>query len=47
MPLVFPPALSVSRFDGRKLLIIMVIVAVTLTVESQIGTYCRFHSRTN
>ena len=37
MPFVFPSALSVSRFDGRKLLVIMIIVAVTLTVESQIG----------
>ena len=42
MPFVFPPVLSVSRFDGRKLLIIMVIVAATLTVESQIGTIADF-----
>jgi hypothetical protein len=42
MPLVFPPAFQVSRFDGRKLLVIMIIVAVTLTVESQIATIADF-----
>jgi hypothetical protein len=42
MPLAFPSALSVSRFDGRKLLVIMIIVAVTLTVESQISTIADF-----
>ena len=42
MPTVFPSALSVSRFDGRKLLVTMIIVAVTLTVESQIGMVADF-----
>ena len=42
MPLVFPSALSVSRFDGRNLLVIMIIVAVTLTVESQISNIADF-----
>ena len=42
MPTVLPSALSVSRFDGRKLLVIMIIVAVTLTVESQIGMVADF-----
>jgi hypothetical protein len=34
--------LSVSSFDGRKLLVVMIIVAVVLTVESQIGTVADF-----
>ena len=42
MPLVFPSVFSVSRFDGRKLLVIMTIVAVTLTVESQVSTVADF-----
>lgn len=42
MPLVLPSALSVSGFDGRKLLVIMIIVAVILTVESQIATISDF-----
>jgi hypothetical protein len=42
MPSVFPLVLSVSSFDGRKLLVIMIIIAVTLTVESQIGTIADF-----
>jgi hypothetical protein len=42
MPNAFPSVLSVSRFDGRKLLVIMIIVAVTLTVESQIGMLADF-----
>jgi hypothetical protein len=42
MPLVFPSALSVSKFDGKKLLVIMTIVAVTLTVESQISNIADF-----
>ena len=42
MPVVFPSAFSVSSFDGRKLLVIMTIVAITLTVESQIGTIADF-----
>ena len=42
MPHVFPSAFSVSSFDGRKLLAIMAILAVVLTVESQIGTIADF-----
>ena len=42
MPIEFPSAFSVSSFDGRKLLVIMTIVAVILTVESQIGTIADF-----
>ena len=42
MPLVFPSMFSISRFDGRKLLVIMTIVAVTLTVESQVSTVADF-----
>ncbi len=42
MPIEFPSALSVSKFDGRKLLVIMAILAVVLTVESQIGTIADF-----
>ena len=42
MPNVFPSAFSVSSFDGRKLLAIMAILAVVLTVESQIGTIADF-----
>ena len=41
-PYVFPSAFSVSSFDGRKLLAIMAILAVVLTVESQIGTIADF-----
>ena len=33
---------SVSRFEGRKLLVIITILAVTLTVESQIGYIADF-----
>ena len=42
MPPAFPSALSVSRFDGKKLLVIMIIVAVTLTAESQISNIADF-----
>lgn len=35
-------ALSVSSFDGRKLLVVMIIVAIVLTLESQIGTVADF-----
>ena len=42
MPLVFPSALSVFSFDGRKLLVIMTILAVVLTVESSIGYIADF-----
>jgi hypothetical protein len=42
MPYVFPSALSVFSFDGRKLLVVMIIVAVTLTVESQISNIADF-----
>jgi hypothetical protein len=43
MPLSFlSSAFSVSRFDGRKLLLIMAILTVALTVESQIGYIADF-----
>ena len=42
MPPVFPSMLSVSSFDGRKLLVVMIIIAFTLTVESQIGMVADF-----
>ena len=42
MPIGLPSALSVSKFDGRKLLVIMAILAIVLTVESQIGTIADF-----
>ena len=42
MPFVFPSASSVFSFDGRKLLVVMIIVVVTLTVESQISTIADF-----
>jgi len=42
MPIEFPSALSVSKFDGRKLLVTMAILAIVLTVESQIGTIADF-----
>ena len=42
MPPLFPSALAISRFDGRKLLVIMTILAVALTVESQIGIIADF-----
>lgn len=42
MPTMFPSALSVSRFDGKKLLVIMIIIAVTLTVESQLSMVADF-----
>lgn len=35
-------ALSVYSFDGRNLLVVMIIVAIVLTVESQIGTVADF-----
>ena len=33
---------SVSKFDGRKLLVVMTVLAITLTVESQIGYIADF-----
>jgi hypothetical protein len=42
MPIEFPSVFSVSLFDGRKLLVVMIIVAVTLTVESQISNIADF-----
>ena len=42
MPIEFPSVFSVSSFDGRKLLAIMAILAIVLTVESQIGTIADF-----
>ena len=42
MPIEFPSVFSVSSFDGRKLLVIMAILAVLLTLESQISTISDF-----
>jgi hypothetical protein len=42
MPVAFPSVLSVSNFDRRKLLVIMTIVAILLTIESQIGNIADF-----
>ena len=42
MPIEFPSVFSVSMFDGRKLLVIMAVLTVILTVESQIGTIADF-----
>lgn len=43
MPLsLLSATFSVSRFEGRKLLVIITILAVTLTVESQIGYIADF-----
>ena len=42
MPVTLPSALSVSAFDGKKLLVVMTILAVVLTVESSIGYIADF-----
>ena len=42
MPLTRLSALSVSRFDSKRLLVIMLIVVITLTVESQIAIIADF-----
>jgi hypothetical protein len=42
MPVTVPSALSVSAFDGRKLLVVMTILAVVLTIESSIGYIADF-----
>lgn len=42
MPITVPSALFVSAFDGKKLLIVMTVLAFTLTVESQIGYIADF-----
>ena len=42
MSSVFPSALSVSSFGGWKLLIIMIIIAVILTIESEIAIIADF-----
>ena len=42
MPLTVPSALSISTFDGKKLLVVMTILAVVLTVESSIGYIADF-----
>ena len=42
MPVTVPSALSVSAFDGKKLLVVMTILAVVLTVESSIGYIADF-----
>ena len=39
---MFASSFSKSMFDGRKLLVIMIILAVTLTIESQIGVIADF-----
>ena len=39
---MFASSFSKSTFDGRKLLVIMIILAVTLTIESQIGVIADF-----
>jgi hypothetical protein len=42
MPVAFPSVLSISNFDSRKLLVIMTIVAILLTIESQISNIADF-----
>lgn len=42
MPVTVPSGLSVSTFDGKKLLVIMTILAVVLTIESSIGYIADF-----
>jgi hypothetical protein len=42
MPVTVPSALSVSAFDGKKLLVVMTILAVVLTIESSIGYIADF-----
>jgi len=42
MPVTLPSALSVSAFDGKKLLVVMTILAVVLTIESSIGYIADF-----
>ena len=42
MPVTMPSALSVSAFDGKKLLVVMTILTVVLTVESSIGYIADF-----
>ena len=42
MPTRVPSVITVSTFDGRKLLVVMTILAVVLTVESSIGYIADF-----
>jgi hypothetical protein len=42
MPTRVPSVITVSTFDGRKLLVVMTILAVILTVESSIGYIADF-----
>ena len=42
MSSVIPSVLSVCSFDGKKLLVIMITIAITLTIESQIGIISDF-----
>jgi hypothetical protein len=42
MPITMPSALVVSAFDGKKLLVVMTVLAVVLTVESSIGYIADF-----
>jgi len=42
MPITVPSTLSVSSFDGKKLLVVMTILALVLTLESSIGYIADF-----
>jgi hypothetical protein len=42
LPVTLPSVLSVSAFDGKKLLVVMTVLAVTLIIESQIGYIADF-----
>ncbi|MGE5822228.1 MAG: hypothetical protein ACM31M_06565 [Nitrososphaerota archaeon] len=42
MPITMPSALFISAFDGKKLLVVMTVLAVALTVESSIGYIADF-----
>lgn len=42
MPITMPSALLISAFEGKKLLVVMTVLAVTLTVESQVGYIADF-----
>lgn len=42
MPVTLPSSLSVSAFDGKKLLVVMTVLVVTLMIESQIGYIADF-----
>jgi len=42
MPITMPSTLLVSAFNGKKLLVVMTLLAVTLMIESQIGYIADF-----